>query len=498
MTYYSYYGYSSYNNYYSYNNYSYSNYYYYCKPKPPMQKYEFTAFTEDDIGNINCGSTFTMPSSASTCITVCDDDGKLSGDTCYNEHANDSSGQTATIEGANGEMGNGGQVYAERMFTLKGSDGKTYYLVEIEQEGSSDDYFAFCGDVPPAGVELKAVSVCNTYGVSYDKLGAGPKEPPNTDPNANDDEGKTCVTDKLAIDVLANDEDADGDTLTITEVNGESISEGGSVTLDSGVIVTLENGELCFDGSDAYMDLNLGESAVEQVSYTVDDGNGGTSSADVEVTFCGAAETLAEFGETLPDGEVCYQVGDDYLFGDPDGNDAYTLKLSDTGNPDYDGMTFTAAYCISAFAPLATGEDVDTAPVLKGTMFLANSAEGEACLSQAGYNGLAASEYIDNIEWLLNADLTSMDNGDGTGTNYTDAEVQGAIWGLTDNNPTQLNGGTYANVLEILDMALTTGEGFEAGVGDIVGAIIKPTDAEMANGNTQPFIVGVEWADCIC
>ena len=476
-----------------------SKYSYYCKPKkPPMKEYEFTAFCEDDIGNINCGSMFVMPAAATKCITVKDDDSKLSGDTCRNENANDRSGQKASIEGENGEMGNGGQIYAERIFTLKGDNGKTYYLVEIEQEGSDDDYFSFCGDVPPAGVKLTVKSVCNTYGVSYDKLGAGPKEPPNTDPNANDDEGKTCVTDKLVIDVLDNDEDADGDALTITEVDGKAISEGESVTLDSGVVVTLQDGKLCFEGDAAYESLNLGEEAIENVSYTVSDGNGGSASANVEVTFCGAAETLAEFGETLPDGEVCYQVGDDYLFGDPDGNDAYTLKLSDTGNADYDGMTFTAAYCISAFAPLATGESVDTAPVLKGTMFLANSAEGEACLSQTGYNGLAASEYIDNIEWLLNADLTSMDNGDGTDTNYTDAEVQGAIWGLTDNNPTQLNGGTYANVLEILDMALTTGEGFEAGVGDIVGAIIKPTDAEMANGNTQPFIVGVEWADCIC
>ena len=314
-----------------------------------------------------------------------------------------------------------------------------------------------------------------------------------------DDAAKTCANDEVCVEVLANDSDPDGDGLTITSVDGQAISAGNSVTTSNGTIVTLtDDGELCFDGEEAYMDLNIGDEETESISYTVSDGNGGSASANVDVTFCGAADTIEEFGETLPDGEVCYVVADDYLFGDPDGDDAYTLQITDTNGQGYEGATFTAAYCVSAFAPLATGEDLGSAPVLKGTMFLADSAEGEACLSQPGYDGVAASEYIDNIEWLLNADLTSMDNGDGTGETYTDAEVQGAIWGLTDDNPTQLNGGTFANVLEILDMALTTGEGYQAGVGDSVAVIIKPTDAEMANGNTQPFIVGVEYIDCIC
>ena len=96
-----------------------------------------------------------------------------------------------------------------------------------------------------------------------------------------------------------------------------------------------------------------------------------------------------------------------------------------------------------------------------------------------------------------------MDNGDGKGQAYTEAEIQGAIWGLTDNivfvNPAL---GSTANTREIYNLALSHGEGFEAGEGDIVGLILDPTTAAEAAGNKQPIIVGIEWdalaQDCFC
>ena len=126
------------------------------------KQYEFTAFTEADFldqgGNgssIGCGDTFTMPGAATVCISTWDNDGSLSGDSYCNENANDSTGQKATIDGA----ALGAQMYAESYHVLQGSDGKTYYMIEIEVEGhdapgAGDDYFTFYGAVPPAGVEL--------------------------------------------------------------------------------------------------------------------------------------------------------------------------------------------------------------------------------------------------------------------------------------------------------------------------------------------------------
>ena len=167
--------------YHGYNSYNYN----YCKPKPkPAKKdYEVTAFRESDLvdGNLSCGSKFTMPASATTCLTICDNDKKLSGDTCKNENANDKSGQQASIEVNGVEVGNGGQVYIEQYWRLKGSDGNWYVLVEIEQEGTHEDYFTFYTgngySMPPAGVELCVHSACDSSGLRYEDLGAGACEP---------------------------------------------------------------------------------------------------------------------------------------------------------------------------------------------------------------------------------------------------------------------------------------------------------------------------------
>ncbi|MGY3945666.1 retention module-containing protein, partial [Aeromonas tecta] len=49
----------------------------------------------------------------------------------------------------------------------------------------------------------------------------------------------------VTINVLGNDTDVDGDRLTITAINGQTIAEGGSVAINNGT-VTLNNGQLVF------------------------------------------------------------------------------------------------------------------------------------------------------------------------------------------------------------------------------------------------------------
>lgn len=145
-----------------------------------VQTFEITAFKEADLasdGNLSYGDTFTM-GSATVCITVTDNDNFLSGDSCHNENANDHSYQTATITDLDGnELGNGHQIYAEQYWEVHGSDGKTYYLIEIEQEGDGQDFFTFYGDVPAPGVELTVGNCCNVTWdwVDYKCLSAGLK-----------------------------------------------------------------------------------------------------------------------------------------------------------------------------------------------------------------------------------------------------------------------------------------------------------------------------------
>ena len=196
-----YYGYGGYSGY-SYGGYSYGGYsgysgysgyggyggYGYCNPYPQPQQttYEFTAFAEDDLlrdgdMNLGCGDSFTMPGAATVCIEVTYNDNKLSGDNRCNENANDRSGQNASISGSDGELGNGGQIYAESYYWVKDSDGNWYVMIEIEQEGTNDDYFTFYTgsgySAPEPGTELTVHSVCNVTSnwISFDNLDAGEK-----------------------------------------------------------------------------------------------------------------------------------------------------------------------------------------------------------------------------------------------------------------------------------------------------------------------------------
>ena len=89
---------------------------------------------------------------------------------------------------------------------------------------------------------------------------------PDTPPNAVEDSATILENTAVGIDVLANDSDADGDTLTITAVGDPA---NGTTTISEDTIVyTPDPG---FLGTEAF-------------TYTIDDGNGETSTATVTVS----------------------------------------------------------------------------------------------------------------------------------------------------------------------------------------------------------------------
>lgn len=308
----------------------------------------------------------------------------------------------------------------------------------------------------------------------------------NVAPDARDDKAGTCATDARTVDVLANDTDANGDGLTITQVDGQDIAEGGSVDVD-GVTVSLVGGKLVIDGSAEYADLLIGQKATLDISYTVSDGNGGFDSANLEMDFCGAKNTLDTIKASLPAGGMLVLSRDGAF-----GGDFYDVSISGTGDERFDGKTFEIAYCVSAREPITPGADIPY------NFYLATEASVPT-------GTIPRPQNLDMVNWILNQDFDSRDNGDGKGQTYTEAEIQGAIWGLTDNAVSVRSGlGTIANAREIYNLALANGEGFEAGEGDIVGLILDPTAEAEAAGNRQPLIIGVTWddlaqdCDCFC
>jgi len=100
--------------------------------------------------------------------------------------------------------------------------------------------------------------------------------PVNEVPDATDDTTNTPQDAPVSINVLGNDTDPDGDTLTITEVDGQPITEGGApVPVDNGT-VALVGGQLVFTPEPGF-------NGPAVFSYTVQDPDGRQDTASVTV-----------------------------------------------------------------------------------------------------------------------------------------------------------------------------------------------------------------------
>ena len=114
----------------------------------------------------------------------------------------------------------------------------------------------------------------------------------NTVPVAAADTASTPADQALAsapgAGVLANDRDADGDRLVVSQINGEANALGRSVAGDQGGLFRINaDGSYTFDPNGAFDTLAAGQSAITSVSYTVSDGQGGTRQSDLTVTVQG-------------------------------------------------------------------------------------------------------------------------------------------------------------------------------------------------------------------
>ncbi|MFQ8433991.1 thioester domain-containing protein, partial [Amaricoccus sp. W119] len=247
----------------------------------------------------------------------------------------------------------------------------------------------------------------------------------------------------------------------------------------------LNGGELTFDPSGtAYANLVIGAHEEVSYSYTVSDGTA-SATADVDVEYCGAVNTLETIAASLPSTGTI-SVSDD----NSPGGVYYTTTISGTGDDRLDGKSFDIAYCLVQADVLYF--EVDT----PADIYLADE-------SSIPSGALAKPEHLDLVNWIINQGFENMDNGDGTGATYTEAEIQGAIWGLLDDlNWVPPGTGTRENATEIMELAQADGEGFTPGEGDVVGLFLLPTDAATPEDNDQASIIGVRFEDlaqdCFC
>ncbi|MGY5865609.1 MAG: Ig-like domain-containing protein, partial [Candidatus Thorarchaeota archaeon] len=265
--------------------------------------------------------------------------------------------------------------------------------------------------------------------------------PPNQAPVANDDSATTNEDVPITIDVLANDVDADGDTLVIDSVGPASY---GTVAIAAGMITYTPDAD--FYGTDSF-------------SYTVSDGKGGTDTATVTITVnpvIDAPIAVDDFYTTDEDTDLStYTAGipgvlsnDDDADGDPlqfilltypaygtfspdasgdflyipnpefSGTDSFTYKIFD-GELESNIATVTITVNFVNDAPVAnddaysTNEDVSLSISSPGLLNSDSDVEGtalEAQLVTDVSNGILTLHPDGSFDYVPNADYFGTDS----------------------------------------------------------------------------------------
>ncbi len=159
---------------------------------------------------------------------------------------------------------------------------------------------------------------------------------PVNDPPVADDESFTVAEDgSVIVDVLLGDTDLDGDTLSVTDIDGTPISLGSPVTIATGLVSLNADGTLTFTP-------NANFNGPASFDYTVSDGNGGTDVGNVSGTVTPVNDPPVADDESFTvaeDGNVIIDV----LLGDTD-LDGDTLSVSEIdGTPISLGSPVTIA-----------------------------------------------------------------------------------------------------------------------------------------------------------
>ncbi len=146
-------------------------------------------------------------------------------------------------------------------------DGDTLTITQVDGQAITDGGAAVAvtnGSVALVAGELVFSPAANyngpasfSYTVSDGNLTAtanvtGTVTPVNDAPAASDDSFTVAEDGSVTIDVLANDSDLDGDTLTITQVDGQAITDGGAAVAVTNGSVALVAGELVFSPAANY------------------------------------------------------------------------------------------------------------------------------------------------------------------------------------------------------------------------------------------------------
>ncbi len=315
----------------------------------------------------------------------------------------------------------------------------------------------------------------------------------NRGPVANDDTATTDEDAPVTIDVLANDTDADGDTLTITSA---------TVPADQGT-VEIVDGKLVFTPAENF-------SGEATITYTVDDGNGGTDTGTVAVTVDGVNDgpDAVDAADTT---DFNTAVTVDLLANDTD-VDGDTLTVTAASVPAAQGtlvnngdgtVTFTPAAGFTGVATISYtitdgngGTDSAVHSVTVGEAPLDGTVEGTAGddVIDGGYLGDPDGDRVDNNDAILPGDTGNDDLIYGFGGNDTILAGDGEdeVYGGTGDDVILGQGGNDTLYGDEGDDSITGGRDEDTIIGGIGNDTLdgKSGDDVIRGGNGDDVVIG--------
>ncbi|NEU78557.1 cadherin-like domain-containing protein [Nostoc sp. UIC 10630] len=269
-----------------------------------------------------------------------------------------------SLTGASGSIGTGSDI----TFASAGITNINQVIASLADNGGATFTHAIvsgsaainAGDntLIPVGVTTDQRGITRTIGGSVD---IGAYESPFIPPVAANDTATSNENTLVNINVLVNDTDANGDSLSVIKVNGNSVTVSTPITLASGATVSLKtDGTLDYNPNGQFESLGVGATQGDSFTYTVsDNGNGGTSTAIVNLTINGV---------------------NDAPTGSP------TATLSNT--PEDTAINITAADLLAGFTDVDAGDTLSVTNLTATNGALVNNNNGTYTFTPtANFNG---------------------------------------------------------------------------------------------------------------
>ncbi|PIE53998.1 MAG: hypothetical protein CSA35_08465 [Dethiosulfovibrio peptidovorans] len=312
-------------------------------------------------------------------------------------------GVAAGATGANADTGVGTQITGDYGTVTINADGSYTYVLDnanpdvssLPSDGTLNDVFTYT--VTDESGEIKHTTL--TINIT------GENQPPqaNPDTNAVGEDGPP-VTGTL----IPNDTDPEGDGLTVVGIEAgdtgvDNTGGIGTVIGTYGTVTVNPDGTYTYTPNDAAEKLAAGESDTDVFTYTISDGQGGTSHTTLTITVTGTNDgvTILPGGDT---GIVTEFAWDDPLEGTGAHASSGTLEFTDADLSDAHTITTV---------PAASGYLGNFVPVVNQ---ITNEVEWQFTVNDAELNHLKEGETLTQVYTV------TVDDGHG-GTSSKDVTV---------------------------------------------------------------------------